>query len=208
MPAGIPLDHFHRWGCDGKRLLHGISIDWDKKVSGFARGSSAVPLGEGKASSPSQSNPSDLPAPPKGGAFDAFARFALYLETVPLLLKAPPSGKLANEREPERVWRAKSKRKAFSADYAQSKAEGIQNRPCIINAPFSYDTTSTPTPTGAVRSATGRGERLWRNRNRTASAAPLSSKVWRCGKGFPFAFGAPNPLRLAFVRQLPRRGSF
>ena len=66
MPAGIPLDHFHRWGCDGKRLLHGISIDCDKKVSGFARGSSAVPLGEGKASSPSQSNPSDLPAPPKG----------------------------------------------------------------------------------------------------------------------------------------------
>ena len=66
MPAGIPLDHFHRWGCDGKRLLHGISIDCNKKVSGFARGSSAVPLGEGKASSPSQSNPSDLPAPPKG----------------------------------------------------------------------------------------------------------------------------------------------
>ena len=104
MPAGIPLDHFHRWGCDGKRLLHGISIDCNKKVSGFARGSSAVPLGEGKASSPSQSNPSDLPAPPKGGASDASARLAFYLETAPLLQKAPPSGELANECEPERVF--------------------------------------------------------------------------------------------------------
>ena len=79
MPAGIPLDHFHRGGCDGKRLLHGISIDCNKKVSGFARGSSAVPLGEGKASSPSQSNPSD-----------ESARLAFYLETAPLLQKAPP----------------------------------------------------------------------------------------------------------------------
>ena len=104
MPAGIPLDHFHRWGCDGKRLLHGISIDCNKKVSDFARGSSVVPLGEGKASSPSQSNPSDLPAPPKGGASDASARLAFYLETAPLLQKAPPSGELANECEPERVF--------------------------------------------------------------------------------------------------------
>ena len=86
MPAGIPLDHFHRWGCDGKRLLHGISIDCNKKVSDFARGSSAVPLGEGKASSPSQSNPSDLPA--------------------------PPSGELAIEWEPERVQHAESKQVA------------------------------------------------------------------------------------------------
>ena len=138
MPAGIPLDHFHRWGCDGKRLLHGISIDCNKKVSGFARGSSAVPLGEGKASSPSQSNPSDLPAPPKGGASDASARLAFYLETAPLLQKAPPkggasdasarlafyletapllqkappSGELANECEPERVQHAESKQVA------------------------------------------------------------------------------------------------
>ncbi len=111
MPAGIPLDHFHRWGCDGKRLLHGISIDCNKKVSGFARGSSAVPLGEGKASSPSQSNPSDLPAPPKGGVSDESARLAFYLETAPLLQKASPSGELANECEPERVQRAESKRK-------------------------------------------------------------------------------------------------
>ena len=103
MPAGIPLDYFHRWGCDGKRLLHGISIDCNKKVSGFAKGSAAIPLGEGKASSPSRSNPSDLPAPPKGGASDASARLAFYLETAPLLQKAPPSGELANECEPERV---------------------------------------------------------------------------------------------------------
>ena len=92
MPAGIPLDHFYRWGCDGKRLLHSISIDCDKKVSGFARGSSAVPLGEGKVSSPFQSNPSDLPAPPKGGASDASARLAFYLETAPLLQKLPLRG--------------------------------------------------------------------------------------------------------------------
>ena len=113
MPAGIPLDHFHRWGCDGKRLLHGISIDCNKKVSGFARGSSAVPLGEGKTFSPSQSNPSDLPAPPKGGASDASARLAFYLETAPILQKAPPSGELANECEPERVQHAESKRKSL-----------------------------------------------------------------------------------------------
>ena len=100
MPAGIPLDHFHRWGCDGKRLLHGISIDCNKKVSDFARGSSVVPLGEGKASSPSQSNPSDLPA--------------------------PPSGELANECEPERVQHAESKqvappqRRAFAESGAAS----------------------------------------------------------------------------------------
>ena len=83
-----------------------------KKVSGFARGSSAVPLGEGKASSPSQSNPSDLPAPPKGGASDASARLAFYLETAPLLQKAPPSGELANECEPERASPLKKKASA------------------------------------------------------------------------------------------------
>ena len=113
MPAGIPLDHFHRWGCDGKRLLHGISIDCNKKVSGFARGSSAVPLGEGEASSPSQSNPLDLPAPPKGGTSDVSARLAFYPETAPLLQKAPPSGELANECEPERVRCAESKQKVL-----------------------------------------------------------------------------------------------
>ena len=113
MPAGIPLDHFHRWGCDGKRLLHGISIDCNKKVSGFARGSSAVPLGEGEASLPSQSNPLDLPALPKGGASDASARLAFYLETALLLQKkAPPPGELANECEPERVQHAESKQVA------------------------------------------------------------------------------------------------
>ena len=41
---------------------------------------------------PSQSNPSDLPAPPKGGASSASARLALYLETVPLLQKSSPLG--------------------------------------------------------------------------------------------------------------------
>ena len=125
MPAGIPLDHFHRWGCDGKRLLHGISIDCNKKVSGFARGSSAVPLGEGKASSPSQSNPSDLPAPPKGGASDASARLAFYLETAPLLQKAPPSGELANECEPERVQHAESKRKSLFHSAALSQKAAL-----------------------------------------------------------------------------------
>ena len=132
MPAGIPLDHFHRWGCDGKRLLHGISIDCNKKVSGFARGSSAVPLGEGKASSPSQSNPSDLSAPPKGGASDASARLAFYLETAPLLQKAPPSGELANECEPERVQHAESKQVAppQRRAFAESGA---------VNAVFLYD---------------------------------------------------------------------
>ena len=113
MPAGIPLDHFHRGGCDGKRLLNGVDIDCDKKVSGFARGNSVVPLGEGKASSPSQSNPSDLPAPPEGGASDASARLAFYLETALLLQKAPPSGELANECEPERVQHAERKRKSL-----------------------------------------------------------------------------------------------
>ena len=90
MPAGIPLDHFHRWDCDGKRLLHGVGINCNKKASGFARGSSVVPLGEGEASSPSQSNPLDLTAPPKGGASDESARRAFYLETAPLLQKSSP----------------------------------------------------------------------------------------------------------------------
>ena len=125
MPAGIPLDHFHRWGCDGKRLLHGISIDCNKKVSDFARGSSVVPLGEGKASSPSQSNPSDLPAPPKGGASDASARLAFYLETAPLLQKAPPLGELANECEPERVQHAESKRKSLFHSAALSQKAAL-----------------------------------------------------------------------------------
>ena len=129
MPAGIPLDHFHRWGCDGKRLLHGISIDCNKKVSGFARGSSAVPLGEGKASSPSQSNPSDLPAPPKGGASDASARLAFYLETAPILQKAPPSGELANECEPERVQHAESKRKSLFHSAALSQKAALYGCP-------------------------------------------------------------------------------
>ena len=133
MPAGIPLDHFHRWGCDGKRLLHGISIDCNKKVSDFARGSSVVPLGEGKASSPSQSNPSDLPAPPKGGASDASARLAFYLETAPLLQKAPPSGELANECEPERVQHAESKRKSLFHSAALSQKAALQ-------MPFSFTT--------------------------------------------------------------------
>ena len=114
MPAGIPLDHFHRWSCDGKRLLHGISIDCNKKVSGFARGSSAVPLGEGKASSPSQSNPSD-----------ESARLAFYLETAPLLQKAPPSGELANECEPERVQHAESKRKSLFHSAALSQKAAL-----------------------------------------------------------------------------------
>ena len=92
--------------------MHGTSIDCDKKMSGFARESSAIPLGEGEASSPSQSNPSDLPAPPKGGASDVSARLAFYLETAPLLQKAPPSGELANECEPERVQNAESKQVA------------------------------------------------------------------------------------------------
>ena len=124
MPAGIPLDHFHRWGCDGKRLLHGISIDCNKKVSGFAKGSSAVPVGEGEASSPSQSNPLDLPDPPKGGTSDASARLAFYPETSPLLQKAPPSGELANECEPERVQHAEGKRKSlfYSAALSQKAA--------------------------------------------------------------------------------------
>ena len=132
MPAGIPLDHFHRWGCDGKRLLHGISIDCNKKVSDFARGSSVVPLGEGKASSPSQSNPSDLPAPPPGGASEPSARLAFYLETAPLLQKAPPSGELANECEPERVQHAESKQVAppQRRAFAESGA---------VNAVFLYD---------------------------------------------------------------------
>ena len=112
MPAGIPLDHFHRWGCDGKRLLHGISIDCNKKVSDFARGSSVVPLGEGKASSPSQSNPSDLPAPPKGGASSASARLALYLETVPLLQKKLP---------PRGSWRTNVSLRGFGTLKASSK---------------------------------------------------------------------------------------
>ena len=125
MPAGIPLDHFHRWGCDGKRLLHGISIDCNKKVSGFARGSSAVPLGDGQASSPSQSNPLDLPAPPKGGASDASARLAFYLETAPLLQKAPPSGELANKCEPERVQHAERKRKSLFHSAALSQKAAL-----------------------------------------------------------------------------------
>ena len=116
MPAGIPLDHFHRWGCDGKRLLHGISIDCNKKVSDFARGSSVVPLGEGKASSPSQSNPSDLPAPPKGGA--------LFMLTG-RGQKAPPSGELANECEPERVQHAESKRKSLFHSAALSQKAAL-----------------------------------------------------------------------------------
>ena len=49
--------------------------------------------------------------PRKGGASDASARLAFYLETAPLLQKAPPSGELANECEPERVQHAESKRK-------------------------------------------------------------------------------------------------
>ena len=103
-----------------------------KKASGFAKGSSAVPLGEGKASSPSQSNPSDLPAPPKGGASDASARLAFYLETAPLLQKAPPSGELANECEPERVQHAESKQVAppQRRAFAESGA---------VNAVFLYD---------------------------------------------------------------------
>ena len=96
-----------------------------KKVSGFARGSSAVPLGEGKASSPSQSNPSDLPAPPKGGVSDESARLAFYLETAPLLQKASPSGELANECEPERVQRAERKRKSLFHSAALSQKAAL-----------------------------------------------------------------------------------
>ena len=82
--------------------------------------------------SPSQSNPSDLPAPPKGGASDASARLAFYLETAPLLQKAPPSGELANECEPERVQHAESKQVAppQRRAFAESGA---------VNAVFLYD---------------------------------------------------------------------
>jgi hypothetical protein len=83
--------------------------------------------------SPSQSNPSDLPAPPKGGASDASARLAFYLETAPLLQKAPPSGELANECEPERVQHAESKTKKPIPQrrvFAESGA---------VNAAFRYD---------------------------------------------------------------------
>ena len=66
-----------------------------------------------EAGSPSQSNPSDLPAPPKGGVSDESARLAFYLETAPLLQKAPPSGELANECEPERA-RPFSEKKSLS----------------------------------------------------------------------------------------------
>ena len=113
MPAGIPLDHFHRWGCDGKRLLHGISIDCDKKASDFARGSSAVPLGEGKASSPSQSNPSDLLALPKGELLTNPQGLHFIWKLRRYCKKLPPSGELANECEPERVQHAESKRKSL-----------------------------------------------------------------------------------------------
>ena len=83
--------------------------------------------------SPSQSNPSDLPAPPKGGASDASVRLAFYLETAPLLQKAPPSGELANECEPERVQHAESKTKKPIPQrrvFAESGA---------VNAVFLYD---------------------------------------------------------------------
>ena len=45
MPAGIPLDHFHRWGCDGKRLLHGISIDCNKEGVRLCQREFSRPLG-------------------------------------------------------------------------------------------------------------------------------------------------------------------
>ena len=83
--------------------------------------------------SPSQSNPSDLPAPPKGGASDASARLAFYLETAPLLQKAPPSGELANECETERVRHAESKRKSLFHSAALSAESGA------VNAAFRYD---------------------------------------------------------------------
>jgi hypothetical protein len=73
-----------------------------------------------------------LPAPPKGGASDASARLAFYLETAPLLQKAPPSGELANECEPERVQHAESKQVAppQRRAFAESGA---------VNAVFLYD---------------------------------------------------------------------
>ena len=49
MPAGIPLDHFHRWGCDGKRLLHGISIDCNKeRCPALPKGVQPSPWEKGK----------------------------------------------------------------------------------------------------------------------------------------------------------------
>ena len=125
MPAGIPLDHFHRWGCDGKRLLHGISIDCDKKASDFARGSSAVPLGEGKASSPSQSNPLDLPALPKGELLTNPQGLHFIWKLRHYCKKLPPSGELANECEPERVQHAESKRKSLFHSAALSQKAAL-----------------------------------------------------------------------------------
>ncbi len=130
MPAGIPLDHFHRWGCDGKRLLHGISIDCNKKVSDFARGSSAVPLGEGKASSPSQSNPSICQLPER--ELLTHPQGLHFIWKLRRYCKSSPSGELANECEPERVQHAESKQVAppQRRAFAESGA---------VNAVFLYD---------------------------------------------------------------------
>ena len=86
MPAGIPLDHFHRWGCDGKRLLHGISIDCNKEGVRLCQRKFSRPLGRRES--------------------------ILALSVKSFGFASSPFGELANECEPERVQHAESKQVA------------------------------------------------------------------------------------------------